>query len=86
MFIRTAVIALFASAVTLVKGQNVGDGTFLLSFLGICLILSQGTYYTPGLGACGISNTASDPIVAMAYQTFDNYPYVTFFGWSLLTR
>ena len=29
-----------------------------------------------GLGACGITNTDSDPIVAVALTTFDNYPCV----------
>ena len=29
-----------------------------------------------GLGACGITNTDSDPIVAVGYQTFDSYPCV----------
>ncbi|KIM81737.1 hypothetical protein PILCRDRAFT_8420 [Piloderma croceum F 1598] len=58
MLARSAVIALLASTFTLVKGQNYGDVT----------------YYTPGLGACGRYNTATDYIVAVAAQTFDNYP------------
>jgi len=32
------------------------------------------TYYEPGLGACGITNSASDPIAALSEKLFDNYP------------
>lgn len=37
---------------------------------------SQGlpSYFFLGLGACGISNTAADPIVAVGWQTFDSFP------------
>jgi hypothetical protein len=34
MFIRSVVIALVASAVTLVNAQNVGDGMFFIFLLG----------------------------------------------------
>ncbi|KZO95066.1 hypothetical protein CALVIDRAFT_546125 [Calocera viscosa TUFC12733] len=34
----------------------------------------QGTYYAVGLGACGITNVASDAIVAVSWELFDNYP------------
>lgn len=34
----------------------------------------QGTYYETGLGACGITNTDSDFIVAVSYLLFDAYP------------
>ncbi|KAL4066219.1 RlpA-like double-psi beta-barrel-protein domain-containing protein-containing protein [Scleroderma yunnanense] len=30
----------------------------------------QGTYYHPGLGACGYTNTDSDLVVAMSVQSF----------------
>ncbi|KAI0425026.1 RlpA-like double-psi beta-barrel-protein domain-containing protein-containing protein [Xylaria sp. FL1042] len=29
------------------------------------------TYYAPGLGACGVVNTGSDPIVAISHLIFD---------------
>ncbi|KIM81775.1 hypothetical protein PILCRDRAFT_8449 [Piloderma croceum F 1598] len=58
MFSRIAVIALFASAATLVKGANYGDGT----------------YYQTGLGACGEYNSDTDYIAAVAAQTFDSFP------------
>ncbi|KAF9822048.1 hypothetical protein IEO21_00042 [Rhodonia placenta] len=32
------------------------------------------TFYAAGLGACGITNTDSDYIVAVSWQLFDNYP------------
>ncbi|KAI8634836.1 RlpA-like double-psi beta-barrel-protein domain-containing protein-containing protein [Xylariaceae sp. FL1651] len=31
------------------------------------------TYYTPGLGACGVTNTEDDAIVALSWQLFDQY-------------
>jgi len=34
----------------------------------------DGTFYTPGLGACGVTNTASDLIVAVSESLFDSYP------------
>ncbi|KZP11438.1 hypothetical protein FIBSPDRAFT_962306 [Athelia psychrophila] len=37
----------------------------------------DGTFYAPGLGACGISNTAADPIVAVAFELFDTWPGAT---------
>jgi hypothetical protein len=78
MLVRTAVIALLASAATLVKGQHhYGSGMFLLPFLGVCLMLYIVTYYTPGLGACGAYSKPSDYIVAVGANTFDSYPYVT---------
>ncbi|KDQ11359.1 hypothetical protein BOTBODRAFT_459203 [Botryobasidium botryosum FD-172 SS1] len=32
------------------------------------------TYYNPGLGACGKSNTGADQVVAVSQQLFDTYP------------
>jgi len=34
----------------------------------------DGTYYSTGLGACGIVNRNSDYIVAVSAQLFDTYP------------
>jgi hypothetical protein len=76
MFVRPIVIALFASSATLVKAYT-GDGMYLWPFLGIRLISSIATFYSPGLGACGAQSSASDYIVAIAAPTFDSYPYVT---------
>jgi len=33
-----------------------------------------GTWYDPGLGACGITNTDSDYIAAVSHSLFDTYP------------
>lgn len=45
-------------AVELLDGEHTGDGTF----------------YTPGLGACGWNNTEADPIAAVSYLLFDYFP------------
>jgi len=37
----------------------------------------DGTFFNPGLGACGITNTDSDLIAAISAQAFDNYPGAT---------
>ncbi|KZT36748.1 hypothetical protein SISSUDRAFT_1034640 [Sistotremastrum suecicum HHB10207 ss-3] len=34
----------------------------------------QGTFYTPGLGACGVTNTEADLIVAISQSLFQNFP------------
>ncbi|KAI0692265.1 loosenin [Cytidiella melzeri] len=34
----------------------------------------DGTFYTPGLGACGWTNTESDLIVAVSHDFYDSYP------------
>ncbi|KAI0790225.1 RlpA-like double-psi beta-barrel-protein domain-containing protein-containing protein [Irpex lacteus] len=39
-----------------------------------CLITA--TWYQPGVGACGISNTAADHIVAVSASFYDTFPYV----------
>lgn len=35
-----------------------------------------GTNYTPGLGACGETNGPDDMIVAVGWNSFDNFPCV----------
>lgn len=47
-----------ASIDVVVKGTHTGDGTF----------------YAPGLGACGKTNKPSDHIVAIGHNLFDNFP------------
>ncbi|KAF7967785.1 hypothetical protein HWV62_33017 [Athelia sp. TMB] len=37
----------------------------------------EGTYYAPGLGACGKKNSASDAIVAVSHSFFDSYKGAT---------
>jgi len=34
----------------------------------------DGTFYATGLGACGITNTDSDPICAVSHLLFDTFP------------
>jgi hypothetical protein len=33
-----------------------------------------GTFYGTGLGACGVTNSDTDLIVAVAHELFDTYP------------
>ena len=33
-----------------------------------------GTFFEPGLGACGIQNSSKDMIVAVSQQLFDSFP------------
>ncbi|KAJ7223581.1 RlpA-like double-psi beta-barrel-protein domain-containing protein-containing protein, partial [Mycena pura] len=42
-----------------------------------------GTFYVPGLGACGRTNTGSQLIVAVGHQIFDSYPWAP---WPILFR
>ncbi|KAJ7622885.1 barwin-like endoglucanase [Mycena rosella] len=37
----------------------------------------DGTFYAPGLGACGKTNTANQLIVAVGHGIFDSYPGAT---------
>ncbi|KAK0197784.1 RlpA-like double-psi beta-barrel-protein domain-containing protein-containing protein [Armillaria mellea] len=34
----------------------------------------DGTFYVPGLGACGLTNTDADPIAAVSHLLFDYFP------------
>ncbi|KAK0231491.1 plant expansin [Armillaria fumosa] len=56
-----SVSALLSAALPLVPRANVGEGT----------------WYYPGLGSCGITNTASDMIVAVSHLLYDSYPGAT---------
>ena len=73
MFFRTEVLVLVLIA-SFVKGVHVGDGKPSVEFSELQLMHSRGTYYTPGLGACGRHNNKADFIVSMAHGTFDNFP------------
>ncbi|EMD39428.1 expansin-like protein [Gelatoporia subvermispora B] len=37
-------------------------------------LTGQGTFYQPGLGSCGITNTGADFIVAISSLIFDSFP------------
>ncbi|KAJ3792588.1 RlpA-like double-psi beta-barrel-protein domain-containing protein-containing protein [Lentinula aff. detonsa] len=37
----------------------------------------DGTYYTPGLGACGLVNDATQMVAAIGYEAFDSFPGAT---------
>lgn len=34
----------------------------------------DGTYYAPGLGSCGITNSATDMIAAVSWEFYDSFP------------
>lgn len=38
------------------------------------LAVFLGTFFEPGLGACGIHNSSKDMIVAVSQQLFDSFP------------
>ncbi|PBK65629.1 hypothetical protein ARMSODRAFT_891594 [Armillaria solidipes] len=40
-------------------------------------LVYTGTWYYPGLGSCGITNTTSDMIVAVSHLLYDSYPGAT---------
>ena len=40
--------------------------------------MTTATWFDPGVGACGISNSASDIIVAVSSDFYDSYPYALF--------
>ncbi|KAK0227007.1 plant expansin [Armillaria nabsnona] len=56
-----SVSALLAAALPLVPRANVGEAT----------------YYLPGLGSCGVTNTVSDMSVAVSHLLYDSYPGAT---------
>ncbi|KAI0044386.1 hypothetical protein FA95DRAFT_1608609 [Auriscalpium vulgare] len=61
-------MAIFAALVVSVSSASTRSFSLIGTQSG------QGTYFTPGLGACGRSNTDADSIVAVSTQVFDNFP------------
>ncbi|KAL1659988.1 hypothetical protein GGF50DRAFT_91604 [Schizophyllum commune] len=61
MFARFLFAAAALFSTVLADGSHAGDGTF----------------FDVGLGACGITSTADQMVVAIAHDTFDNYPGAT---------
>lgn len=58
-------------------GTHSGDGTSFLSYLKFLkhtLKGTSGTFFEPGLGACGITNGPNDLIVAVSAQLYDSFP------------
>ncbi|KAF9467022.1 plant expansin [Collybia nuda] len=49
----------------------------LSSLASVQAFTGDGTFYQPGLGACGNFNTANEFVVAMAHATYDSYPGAT---------
>ncbi|KII84103.1 hypothetical protein PLICRDRAFT_46434 [Plicaturopsis crispa FD-325 SS-3] len=61
MFSRINLLAVALSFMSLASAQNIGEGT----------------YFAPGLGACGVFNTDADSIVAVSATFFDTFPGAT---------
>lgn len=75
----STVLLIVASAFTVASAQTeTGQGTVVSrdSVRWKIQFLPTATFYAPGLGACGITNTAEDFIVAVSAQFFDTFPYV----------
>ncbi|KAK2461855.1 hypothetical protein APHAL10511_006318 [Amanita phalloides] len=53
--------------------HSYGGKTNLPSFM-VGMQTGQGTYYAPGLGACGIVNSNTDHIAAVSHLLFDAFP------------
>ncbi|KAF9467024.1 RlpA-like double-psi beta-barrel-protein domain-containing protein-containing protein [Collybia nuda] len=49
----------------------------LSSLVSVRALTGEVTFYTPGLGACGISNTENDFVAAISHFTFDTFPGAT---------
>ncbi|KAI0920140.1 hypothetical protein AcW1_001958 [Taiwanofungus camphoratus] len=58
---RSVILFLITCASLLVSAANVGDAT----------------YYNPGTGACGGTNTGADLVVAVSTQFYNTYPGAT---------
>ncbi|KAF8898663.1 hypothetical protein BD779DRAFT_1464782 [Infundibulicybe gibba] len=56
--------------------DNGGGGSFMKGTQ-----TGEGTYYHPALGACGITNSDSDPIVAVSHLVYDSYPSLSNSGY-----
>ena len=86
MFFRLAILAAGLSTVLAIPtvaerdtavtigGTHTGDGKTIECDRITVRLRTAGTFYAPGLGACGVFNTASDLIVAIGHDLFDNYP------------
>lgn len=53
------------------------DTSKLVNVQAASRLIGQGTWYDPGLGACGKTNKGSDMIVAVAASRYDSFPGAT---------
>ncbi|CAK5264145.1 unnamed protein product [Mycena citricolor] len=68
--IRFVAVFLFALAFALVQAAPVFKAKPVVH-------TGDGTFFAPGLGACGKTNKASDLIVAVGHGVFDSFPGAT---------
>lgn len=78
---RSVILFLITCASLLVSAANVGDGAsephcthLRIKLIGIHVRVA--TYYNPGTGACGGTNTGADLVVAVSTQFYNTFPYV----------
>lgn len=84
MFAKTlaffSVLTLSAIAVPVLQRRAyTGEGTLHPTSPACPLItdIDAVTYFTPGLGACGITNTDTELVAAVSATFFDTYPYAS---------
>ncbi|EIM82454.1 barwin-like endoglucanase [Stereum hirsutum FP-91666 SS1] len=76
MFSFASIIAVASVALfSLVPASAVPTGNSTL--LARQSYSGDGTYYSPGLGACGLTNADTDLIVAVSTSLYDSYPGAT---------
>ncbi|KIK65889.1 hypothetical protein GYMLUDRAFT_951322 [Collybiopsis luxurians FD-317 M1] len=71
-------VALVAFGVTLLSvPSNAAPINAASLVAGRATLTGDGTFYSTGLGACGITNTDADFIAAVGHETFDTFPGAT---------
>ncbi|KAK7461287.1 hypothetical protein VKT23_008466 [Stygiomarasmius scandens] len=71
MFVKLSQIAAVATAMVMAMSSQAAPAPLARRNAG------DATFYTPGLGSCGITNTGSDMIAAVAANVFDTFPGAT---------
>ncbi|KAJ3723613.1 plant expansin [Lentinula guzmanii] len=75
LFIALSFIALIQAIPLLRRTVYTGDGKS--DYQKSLRYYTQRTYYTPGLGACGLVNDVTQMVVAIGYEAFDSFPGAT---------
>jgi len=63
--------------------SHTGDGTFYTRKSRVwCPLFEQPNVliFSAGLGACGITNTVNDLVVAVGHDLYDTFPYASLFN------
>ena len=62
---------------------HTGDGTFYTRKSRVWYPLFEqlnALFFSAGLGACGITNTVNDLVVAVGHDLYDTFPYASLFN------